>query len=172
MMTSEAFAERKLRIPISESPSALVGVDFDVECPFPSGAGTHVKDRVVIGAYASGKPRAVQYMCLGCWVRYIYQPVMGISTPMRVYPESVFRTPQKVEEAVVEHRARRPAKSYSAFQAKRSVEEFKLYGERKKQGLCVGCGTDEGLADMGSMKVCPSCLAGMNFSGGRRGRRV
>ena len=103
----------QIRFPVEGVPDALLGVDLDVECPFPSGVGSHVSNRVVMGALSSSgidksdvKARQVHYLCLNCWTTYIYQPKMGIPTAMRVVTTTEKHTTEADEQEALETRGR------------------------------------------------------------------
>ena len=107
MTTPAEVGTRAVRLPVEGAPSALVGVDFDVECPFPGGGVVHTGTRAVMGVLPIGSeqgPRAVRYLCLTCWTCYLYQPKYGVPTPVRVEPVSDRRVQE--EEQVEEVKGR------------------------------------------------------------------
>ena len=142
-MALKVGASKRVRLPVEAAPEALLGADFDVECPFAGGGVAHTGTRVVIGVYRNdGTSRMEYFLCLKCWTYYTYQVKVGVPTPVRVSPVAERR--MQDEEPTEEVRSRLVRNVMS---------------KRMKNKQCALC-RDPFVRKVGGLKFCePHALA-------------
>ncbi len=132
----------QLRFPIARVPSAILGVDLDVECPFLYGGKVHISSRVVAGVYDSwARPKMVHYLCLSCWSYYTMQVRSGISVPVIVLPKAERKPAQDTESKEVRSRLIRH-----------------VMDKRMKNKQCALC-TESFVRKVGGLKFCEAHAA-------------
>ncbi|KKM96347.1 hypothetical protein LCGC14_1178910 [marine sediment metagenome] len=171
----------ELRLDIPDQPDLIVGIDKEEECPFCKTVGS----RLVEG-FRHQNPIGVTYRCTECYQPYFYRHAyregQDVFLPIRLIPEpessvlplthgrqGTFAQLRAESESV----ANSPSPRGSWYQNRKKQidkESFTLLAERRSKGLCMQCGGDEEVLELGKSLLCKPCRLDFRMPTGRGGR--